>query len=80
VETSLDVRFLEPTRGQLVLPFTFPEGLCDYQLFPADRQGPAEYCENERDPDSDFCSDHNPDRCEPDWDSIGKDLRHGFDD
>lgn len=75
MEAVLGVRFIEP-----MLPLNFEGELCEYQMFPADRQGPAEYCGNEAEPDSEFCTDHNPDRQEPDWDSIGKDLRHGFDD
>lgn len=52
--------------------------LCAHELFPKDQQGPAEYCGNVADPDSDFCSDHNPDRHEPDYDSIGKEMRLGI--
>ena len=73
--TGLSVKFLEPQ-----LPLQWEPELCEHQVFPANLQGPAEYCGNERDPDSDFCTDHNPDRAEPDWDSIGKDMRYGFDD
>lgn len=75
--SDLSVQFQQPP-----LPLTWePEpDLCEYQLYPKDQQGPAEYCGNDADPDSEYCSDHNPDRVEPDWDSIGKDQRNGYDD
>lgn len=54
------------------------DDLCEYEMFPASRQGPAEYCGNEAEPWSSFCSDHQ--QQETDWDQIAKDLRHGYDD
>jgi len=51
---------------------------CGYQFFPTTFHQPGEWCENEAEPGEHFCSDHQPH--EPDWDSPGKDRRHGFDD
>lgn len=48
--------------------------LCSYQYFPWSLSGPAEYCVEEAEPDSEYCSDHNPDRVEPDWDDRRKDT------
>jgi hypothetical protein len=48
------------------------DALCAYEMFPADRQGPAEYCGNETEDESEFCSDHAP--WEPDWDDKRKEA------
>ena len=85
MEASLDVKFLEPTVGgltgrQLALlrDLEIPEGdLCEHELFPRTQQGPAEFCQNDSESWSSYCSDHTP--YEPDYDAIGKDLRYGFD-
>jgi hypothetical protein len=90
--TDLSVRFEEPKVGgltgqQLSLLREIQEQnmrdlgddyLCEHQFFAASQQGPAEYCSNEAEPWSSYCSDHIP--YEPDWDQIGKDQRNGFDD
>lgn len=78
--------FQEPTVGgltgrQLALlrDLEAPENdLCEHELFPADQKGPAEFCQNDAADWSPYCSDHMP--YEPDYDSIGKDLRYGHDD
>lgn len=48
--------------------------LCAYELFPGTFYQEPEYCDNEAEDHSDYCSDHDPDRQEPDWDSRRKDL------
>lgn len=48
--------------------------LCIYELYPKDRQGPAEYCSEPHEPGSEYCYQHNPDRWEPDWDDRRKEL------
>lgn len=53
--------------------------LCNYELFPKDRHGPAEYCPNEANELSEYCDDHDPDRWEPDWDDRRKELLYDCD-
>lgn len=48
--------------------------LCSRELFPANQQGPAEYCPEDSEPGSDWCLAHDPDRGEPDWDDRRKDA------
>lgn len=52
---------------------------CAFELYPKDQQGPAEYCSEDAEPGSDYCYDHNPDRCEPDWDDRRKELLYDCD-
>lgn len=47
---------------------------CNYVMFFENRQGPAEYCPEDVEPGSDFCSDHDPERGMPDWDDRRKDA------
>lgn len=47
--------------------------LCQYQFFRETYDQPAEYCINAAEDGMDFCSDHDPELGEPDWDSIAKD-------
>ena len=83
--TDLSVKFEEPTVGglagrQLALLRDLESqenDLCEYELFPRTQQGPAEYCQEDAESWSSYCSDHMP--YEPDWDAIAKDLRYGFD-
>lgn len=46
--------------------------MCEYEMFPATWNTPAEYCENYTEDGKDFCEDHDPDRGEPDWDERRK--------
>lgn len=50
------------------------EDLCSEEIFPKTWSGPAEYCLEDREEDSDFCYLHQPDRGEPDWDDRRKDA------
>lgn len=59
------------TRGTVPLPL--PDlGACEYEMFPATLQGPAEYCPNEAEDGDIWCADHQP--WEPDWDDRRKDA------
>jgi hypothetical protein len=74
--SDLSVRFQEPTVGgltgeQLCLLREIQERnqrelgddrLCLFEFFPKDEKGPAEYCDNEAEPWSDYCSDHIPEQ------------------
>lgn len=76
MEAELGVTFQEPTVGgltgtQLSLLREIQERqwrelgddrLCLFEFFPKDEQGPAEYCSNEAEPWSDYCSDHIPEQ------------------
>lgn len=53
------------------------EDQCSYQIFPKTWSGPAEYCLEDREEDSDYCYLHEPALMEPDWDDIRKDLLVG---
>jgi hypothetical protein len=53
--------------------------LCNYELYPKDQHGPAEYCANEAGELSDYCEDHDPDRWEPDWDDRRKEALYDCD-
>lgn len=50
---------------------------CGYEIFPGDSKGPAEYCFEDAEDGSEYCLEHNPDRCEPDWDDRRKDMLVG---
>lgn len=45
---------------------------CAFEVYPRNLQGPAEYCIEPTEPNSVYCYQHNPDRCEPDWDDVRK--------
>lgn len=51
--------------------------LCIYQYYPKTLQGPAEYCDEEAQDDSEYCPDHDPDNWQPDWDDRRKDVMYG---
>lgn len=53
------------------------DALCAYEMFAANWQGPAEYCGNETEEGSEFCSDHQP--WEPDWDNKRKEALYDCD-
>lgn len=48
--------------------------MCNYELYPADRHGPAEYCIEPAEDGSEYCYMHDPDRYEPDWDDRRKEA------
>jgi hypothetical protein len=50
--------------------------LCCAEIFPADRQGPAEWCSEDAAEGSDYCAAHDPLLGEPDWDDRRKDTAH----
>lgn len=50
---------------------------CEREMFPATYNLPAEFCPNDAEEESIFCSDHEP--WEPDWDDIRKDALVGHD-
>lgn len=54
-------------------------GLCAYEIYPKNMQGPAEYCPEPAEEGSSFCAEHDPDRCEPDWDDRRKELLYDCD-
>lgn len=49
---------------------------CAYEMFPKTYYAPAEYCENPVEFGAEYCTDHDPDWNEPDWDSYRKDWRY----
>lgn len=49
---------------------------CVYQYYPATWQGPAEYCWEMAEEDSEYCADHDPDNWQPDWDDRRKDMMY----
>lgn len=51
---------------------------CEYVLFFADQQGPAEYCPEDAVEGTDFCEDHDPELGEPDWDDRRKDILYDY--
>jgi hypothetical protein len=53
------------------------EGLCEFEFFPKDPQGPAEYCPEDAESWSLFCSDHQPEQDEFD---VWRDGTYGYDD
>lgn len=53
------------------------EDQCSYQIFPKTWSGPAEYCLEDREQDSDYCAEHDPDNWQPDWDDVRKDMLVG---
>lgn len=50
------------------------DDFCNYVIYFKDHKGPAEYCPEPKEPGTDFCVEHDPDRGEPDWDDRRKDL------
>lgn len=50
---------------------------CEYVMFHQTPYSEAEYCIEEAEPGSEYCSDHDPELGAPDWDDVRKDLLVG---